>query len=99
MLIRDAMAWWEGLDGVKRYYWDGWRNPLDHACACNSTRTCISDHVTCNCDQNTPQWLMDQGVLTDPNALPVRKLSFGRLQYEGQQAYFKLGPLTCGVKE
>ena len=99
MLLNTDMAWWEGSNSVKHFYWDGQHSPNEHVCACSSTTSCISELVTCNCDQGAPQWMTDEGVLTDVNALPVKELAFGGLEYDGQQAQFELGPLSCSGKK
>ena len=93
------LHWWTGSDGVNNYYWDDKHDPSEHVCACDAAGDCITERVTCNCDQAAPQWLSDQGLLTDANVLPVRELSFGGLEFDGQEAQFQLGPLTCSGKK
>jgi hypothetical protein len=46
-----------------------------------------------------PEWLSDDGVLTDEAALPVAELLFGGLEFDSQAAQFRLGPLTCSGRK
>ena len=87
------------MDGVKSYYWDGANDPNDHTCACGATDSCVTSFVSCNCDSSAPQWLSDEGNLTDMSALPVKELNFGGLIFDGQEAKFELGPLSCSGRE
>ena len=93
------MAWWNGANGVTNYYWDGQHNPTDHVCACDAAGDCLNERVRCNCDSGAPQWLSDEGVLTDASALPVKELRFGGLEFDGQEAQFELGPLSCSGRK
>ncbi len=81
------------------YYWDGKHDPSEHVCACDGAGNCLSEVVKCNCDSSAPQWLSDDGVLTDRAALPVVELLFGGLEFEDQVAQFELGPLTCSGRK
>ena len=93
------MGWWTGSNEVTNYYWDGQHDPNEHVCACNETGDCLNERVTCNCDQGAPQWMSDEGVLTDSDALPVKELRFGGLEFDAQVAQFQLGPLTCSGRK
>ena len=93
------MAWWTGSNNVVNYYWDGQHQPTEHVCACDAAGDCADEVVTCNCDVSAPEWMSDKGILTDMTALPVKELSFGGLKYDGQQAQFLLGPLTCSGRK
>jgi hypothetical protein len=93
------MSWWKGSNGVVGYYWDGKHDPSEHVCACDGAGNCLSEVVKCNCDSSAPQWLSDDGVLTDRAALPVVELLFGGLEFEDQVAQFELGPLTCSGRK
>ena len=97
--MEDNLAWWQGSNNGLNYYWDGAHDPLTHTCACSDVRTCINEHVSCNCDSSAPLWMSDEGVLTDMSVLPVKELSFGGLVFDGQQANFQLGPLSCSGKK
>ena len=50
---------------MKSYYWDGTNDPNVHTCACGATDSCITSLVSCNCDSSAPQWISDEGNLTD----------------------------------
>jgi hypothetical protein len=93
------MCWWKGSTGVANYYWDGKHEPSEHVCACDAAGDCLNERVKCNCDSSAPQWLSDDGVLTDVDDLPVAELLFGGLEFDGQVAQFQLGPLTCSGRK
>jgi hypothetical protein len=93
------MSWWNGSNGVQNFYWDGKHNPSDHVCACDAAGECLSEMVKCNCDSAAPEWLSDEGVLTDAAVLPVAELSFGGLLFDSQAAQFQLGPLMCSGRK
>ena len=94
------MAWWVGSNtSLQNYYWDGVHDSNEHVCACDAAGNCITERVTCNCDQSLAEWLADEGILSDSDALPVRELRFGGLEFDSQQAQFQLGSLSCSGKK
>ncbi len=93
------MTWWKGSNGVRNYYWNGKHSAYDHMCACEAAGNCMNKGVKCNCDSGAPEWLSDEGVLTDVAALPVTELSFGGLEFGSQEAQFQLGPLRCSGRK
>ncbi len=97
----ETQSWWAGPNGVKNFYWDGRHAPAEHVCACNATAEgCVSDKVTCNCDEGAERWLSDAGVLTDAKVLPVMKVSLGgQLKSDWQNRRFQLGPLRCSGRK
>ena len=55
----------------------------------------ISNLGNNSCNNGFPTMMVDNGVISNKNLLPVTSLSYGPMPYESQSAKVKLGPLTC----
>ena len=91
---------WTGRNGVVNTYWSGARNASDTGCQCSIDGTCVkvlnADFV-CNCDSMTSD-VIDEGVLTDKNSLPVKSLQYGGALTKFSSVKYILGPLVCSGK-
>ena len=81
-------------------YWSGVRDPSATGCQCSIDGTCIealnADSI-CNCDLMRAD-LVDEGILTDKNALPVKSLRYGGAYTTFSNIKYILGPLVCSGK-
>ena len=48
-----------------------------------------------NCNQNDPIWKKDTIEITNMASLPVKKVSYGPLVYEAEEAKVVISALTC----
>jgi len=48
-----------------------------------------------NCNQNAPVWKKDSIEITDLASLPIKKISYGPLVYETEEAKVVISALTC----
>ena len=58
-------------------------------------QTCIHPSLACNCDAKVPEWLADEGKITDKNILPITEFAYGPLEYDARQASIEIGNLKC----
>ena len=65
-------ARWVSRDGQLQDYWSG-ASRGSMKCACGVNGTCVESNKVCNCDTADNKWHMDDGYLTDPGSLPVKK--------------------------
>ena len=86
-------ARWASRDGQIQDYWPG-ASPGSSKCACGVNRTCAEPSKVCNCDTAGNEWRMDDGYLTDSNALPVKKIIFS-VNGTSSKSFFVLGNLEC----
>ncbi|KAM3186642.1 hypothetical protein ACTXT7_003895 [Hymenolepis weldensis] len=71
-------GWWVSRSGRPRYYWGGGVPGLK-MCDCGVRGTCTGNSLTCNCDgdgSDAPP-LVDTGLLTFKEDLPVWEVRFG----------------------
>nr|CUU99120.1 hypothetical transcript [Hymenolepis microstoma] len=71
-------GWWVSRSGRPRYYWGGGVPGLK-MCDCGVRGTCTGNSLTCNCDgdgSDAPP-LVDTGLLTFKEDLPVWEVHFG----------------------
>jgi len=89
---------WDDRNGESNSYFTG-NGTEGHVCDCHyEEEGCKEEEIkknTCNCDANVPAELSDTGTITNNDALPVMRLSFGGLNYESQYAKFQLDRLKC----
>ena len=82
-------------------YWSGARNASDTGCQCSLDGTCAKiprlDPI-CNCDSLGVD-LIDDGNLTDKDALPVKSLRYGGSKTRISTIKYVLGPLVCSGKD
>ena len=75
---------------------------MTHACDCYySEEGCVEEDLlqnTCNCDSIEPTALIDTGLITS-SALPMLTIAFGGLQFDIQQASYRIGRLICKGKK
>ncbi|XP_046456719.1 uncharacterized protein LOC124203884 isoform X2 [Daphnia pulex] len=86
-------AWWNDRDGNAQYFWAGNKTNGIHTCQCGIDKNCVDSSLKCNCDQASQDELVDEGLITDKNVLPVIRLNFGRTQFGG--GIHTLGQLEC----
>ena len=81
-------------------YWSGARNASDIGCQCSLDGNCETTpwvEVNCNCDSLGAD-LIDDGVLTDKEVLPVKSLKYGGAKTGFSSIKYILGPLICSGK-
>ncbi|XP_046456833.1 uncharacterized protein LOC124203958 isoform X2 [Daphnia pulex] len=78
-----------------QYFWAGNNTDGVHTCQCGIDSNCVDPAVKCNCDALVPLQLVDDGVITDKNVLPITRLNFGRTQLETSSGVHTLGRLVC----
>lgn len=91
---------WEGRNGVVNTYWSGARNASDTGCQCSQDGTCAKSAMfepICNCDTVGAE-LVDVGILTDKESLPVKSLQYGGAMTQFSSIKYILGSLTCSGK-
>ena len=91
---------WEDRNGISNTYWSGSRNASDTGCQCFMDGTCAKSakfEPICNCDTVGVN-LIDLGVLTDKESLPVKSLSYGGALTQISSIKYLLGPLVCTGK-
>jgi len=90
----DQYGYWASQDGTRRNYWGG--ATKSHHCACGMTGTCVDKKQKCNCDNNSDGVITsDEGFLENKDNLPVGYLRFGDTGGNGEDGWYKLGPLEC----
>ncbi|XP_046456495.1 uncharacterized protein LOC124203731 [Daphnia pulex] len=90
-----AYSWWNDREENPQYFWAGSNTDGVHTCQCGIDGNCVDLAVKCNCDTISPLQLVDDGVITDKNVLPVTRLNFGRTQLETSSGVHTLGRLVC----
>ncbi|XP_046646354.1 uncharacterized protein LOC124336548 [Daphnia pulicaria] len=90
-----AYSWWNDREGNSQYFWAGSNTDGVHTCQCGIDGNCVDPAAKCNCDALAPLQLVDDGVITDKNFLPVTRLNFGRTQLETSSGVHTLGRLLC----
>ncbi|XP_046645807.1 uncharacterized protein LOC124336159 [Daphnia pulicaria] len=90
-----AYSWWDDREDNAQYFWAGSNTGGVHTCQCGIDANCVDSAVKCNCDTISPIQLVDDGVITDKNVLPVTRLNFGRTQLETSSGVHTLGRLVC----
>ncbi|XP_046645819.1 uncharacterized protein LOC124336165 [Daphnia pulicaria] len=90
-----AYSWWNDREGNAQYFWAGSNTDGIHTCQCGIDGNCVDSAVKCNCDALAPLQLVDDGVITNKNVLPVTRLNFGRTQLETSSGVHTLGRLVC----
>ena len=91
---------WIDRNGVTNHYWSGARNSSETGCQCSIDGTCVkapNSQPVCNCDSMRAD-LVDEGILTDINALPVKSLRYGGAYTKFSKVKYILGPLLCSGK-
>ena len=58
-------------------------------------KTCVAPPLACNCNAKVPDWLVDEGKITDKSRLPVTEFAYGPLDYDVQKAKVQIGSLKC----
>ncbi|KAF6207362.1 hypothetical protein GE061_018603 [Apolygus lucorum] len=89
-------SWWVSRHNQKMDYWGG-SVPGSRKCHCGLMGTCADPTKWCNCDAGLESWVVDEGLLTDKNDLPVKQLRFGDTGHplDEKQGNYRLGPLVC----
>ncbi|XP_046639768.1 uncharacterized protein LOC124320908 [Daphnia pulicaria] len=90
-----AYSWWNDREGNAQYFWAGSNTGGVHTCQCGIDGNCVDSAVKCNCYTISPIQLVDDGVITDKNVLPITRLNFGRTQLETSSGVHTLGRLVC----
>ena len=81
-------------------YWSGARNASDTGCQCSLDGTCAkapNAQPVCNCD-TIGAGLVDDGILTDKESLPVKSLKYGGAITRISSINYILGSLVCSGK-
>ena len=91
---------WQDRNGIANTYWSGARDASDTGCQCSLDGTCAkapNAQPVCNCD-TIRAGLIDEGILTDKNSLPVKSLKYGGAITQISSVKYILGPLVCSGK-
>ena len=90
---------WIDRNGVTNNYWSGARNASETGCQCSLDDTCVKapSQTVCNCDSMRAD-VVDVGILTDKNALPVKTLRYGGAYTRISSVKYILDPLVCSGK-
>ena len=91
---------WINRNGVINTYWSGAKDPSETGCQCSINGTCteaLNKNSVCNCDLMR-DGLVDEGILTDKKALPVKSLRYGGAYTKISSVNYILGPLICNGK-
>ena len=91
---------WEDRNGIINNYWSGSQNASDTGCQCSFDENCSKTpniDPVCNCD-SLGVGLIDDGNLTDKDALPVKVLKYGGAVTPFSKIKYILGPLVCSGK-
>lgn len=92
----NELGYWLDRNGNKSNFFHGNLNPdQPHVCRCGMDQSCVLPELPCNCDAKEPNWLADEGVITDKNILPITEFAYGPMEYEMQKAKVKIGHLKC----
>ena len=81
-------------------YWSGARDASDTGCQCSLDGTCAKSAIfepICNCD-TVGVGLIDDGILTDKTALPVKSVKYGGAITQISSIKYILGSLVCSGK-
>ena len=73
---------------------------METGCQCSIDGTCaetLNSNSICNCDTIGAD-LVDVGMLTDKNILPVKSLRYGGAMTKISSIKYVLGPLLCSGK-
>ena len=92
---------WIDRNEIINHYWSGSRNASETGCQCSIVGTCAkvpNAEPICNCDSMRPNQV-DDGILSDKNALPVKSLRYGGSYASFSSVKYILGPLVCTGKE
>ena len=91
---------WINRNGVVNTYWSGTREPSETGCQCSIDGTCaeaLNSDSICNCDTIGAD-LVDDGILTDKNSIPVKSLRYGGAMTIFSSLKYILGPFVCSGK-
>ena len=91
---------WIDRNGVTNDYWSGAKNASETGCQCSIDDICFkapNAQPVCNCDSMRAD-VVDEGTLTDKNALPVKSLKYGGAYTKFSTIKYVLGPLVCNGK-
>ena len=90
------LGFWLDRNGNKSNFFHGNLNPdQPHVCRCGLDQTCVIPELPCNCDAKEPNWVADEGVITDKTILPITEFAYGPMEYDMQKAKIKIGHLKC----
>lgn len=90
------LGYWLDRNGNKSNFFHGNLNPdQPHVCRCGLDQTCVIPELPCNCDAKEPNWVADEGVITDKTILPITEFAYGPMEYDMQKAKIKIGHLKC----
>ena len=65
-----------------------------------NNQTCFESSLSCNCDAKVPEWLSDEGIISNKDLLPITEFAYGPIQYDMRQANIEIGSLKCsGIKK
>lgn len=91
---------WINRYGVVNTYWSDTKDPSETGCQCSIDGTCaeaLNSDAICNCDTYGAD-VIDEGVLTDKDSLPVKSLRYGGSLTRISSVRYILGPLLCSGK-
>ena len=91
---------WQDRNEIVNTYWSGARDASDTGCQCSLDANCTKSPIfepICNCDTLGPD-LVDKGILTDKDSLPVKSLKYGGAKTQLSSIKYILGPLVCSGK-
>ena len=95
-----GLSSWKDRNGVINTYWSGIKGSSQTGCQCSQDGTCIETpnaKPVCNCDTFGMN-LIDDGILFDKTALPVKSLNYGGSITPFSSIKYTLGPLVCRGK-
>ena len=89
-----AYAWLEDRNGSRLSYWSGGQQ-TGTGCSCGTTGTCEQSGTKCNCDKNEYAPTVDEGYITEKDALPLTAVSFGDTGDAGEYINYTISDVEC----
>ena len=89
-----SYAWLEDRHGLRLSYWSGGPH-TGTGCSCGKTGTCEQSGTKCNCDKNSFPPTVDEGYITEKDALPLTAVSFGDTGGTGEYINYTISDVEC----
>ena len=90
-------GYWTDRKGEHQVFFSGAHDAGEHICSCGEDQSCMDGTVDlpCNCDQKSPFWTSDDGIITAKDLLPIKAFNYGPLIYDLERANVTVGRLKC----
>jgi hypothetical protein len=86
---------WNGRNGITdQHFWAGNKATNEHICQCGLDGSCNIPNSKCNCDAQGSTRLIDSGMISVKELLPITKLYFGGMT-STSVAKHTVGKLEC----